>query len=115
AWCANISLFNEPIMDENQYNEWFSNTILINFKEQPNDYPLIIDYLYADTYHDVLYYQTYHRYITINNLSFRKSINLIKYDNEYKNYIIYTNINNIYIDKTKLQNIDIYPSITKIN
>lgn len=121
AWCANIDLFNEEHMTDDEYNYWYEHTTMITFRQNANTYPLVIDYLYADTYYNVFYYQSYHRHIIINNLIYRKSKNLLKYEQEFKPYIIYTMINNLDITETELTNngllttSNIYPSIKNIN
>lgn len=116
AWCANLSIFDdEPTFSNTMYQAWFNTTVLFHFKQQANDYPLNINYVYADTYNTVIKWESYHRFTNFKTLSLRGSNNLIESNDEYKYYAFYIGIENLFTDLSKLSGENYYPAISKVN
>lgn len=116
AWCANLSIFeDEPTMSEEIYQAWFNKTVLFHFRQQANDYPLNINYVYADTYNTVIKWDSYHRFTSFKTLSLRGSNKLVESNDEYKYYAVYIGIENLFANLSSLSDEGCYPTISKVN
>ena len=69
AWCSNLNYYAEGLSTD-EYNAWHAQTSLlkIDMNTKANDFFANFNYVYADTYHNVIYWDSYARNITIKHL-----------------------------------------------
>lgn len=119
AWCANLNYFSEGLSTD-EYNAWYANTSLlkIGINTRANDFFANFNYVYADTYHNVIYWDSYAKNIKINNLGVYGCTKIATFGNTGSTYayISYMHINHVTIDKTSLLTDEsYYPNISFIN
>lgn len=123
AWCANLNYFSEGLSTD-EYNAWHANTSLlkIGVNTRAHDFFANFNYVYADSYHNVIYWDSYANNIKINNLGVYGCTKLVTFggsviDNtDTTPYIFYMHISNVTIDRTDLLTDEsYYPNISFIN
>jgi hypothetical protein len=116
AWCANYSILdNEPEMTEQEYAEWFANTVLISFTSQSGQtWPNRIGFVYADTYYSAISWDSFNRYNNIEFILVRKCTHFFTIV-AHEQYAAYLSIDNCYIDPEEVSNAGYYPTIKSIN
>lgn len=97
AWTAkSVALFGEPTPTDDEWNNWFAETVLIDVSgTNYAHYPTIYNYVYCDTYHTCIKWYTNNRNIYINYLHLERTTQLYdaatESDDKYS--IEYLNIN----------------------
>lgn len=123
AWCANLNYFSEGLSTD-EYNAWYAQTSLlkIDMNTEANAYFANFNYVYADTYHNVIYWDSYAKNITIEHLGIYNCTKLSTFggtviDNEDTTpYIGYMHISNVTTKQTDLlTDENYYPDIVFIN
>lgn len=105
AWCGNLNYYAEGLSTD-EYNAWYAQTSLlkIDTNTAANDFFDKFNYVYADTYHNVIYWDSYARNITINHLGIYNCTKLATFGG--------TLIDNVdttpYIDRMHISNVTIY-------
>lgn len=123
AWCANLNYYSEGLSTD-EYNTWYANTSLlkIDLNTSANAFFAVFNYVYADTYHNVIYWDSFAHNIKINYLGIYSCTKMVAFggsaiDNvSTDQYIIYLDINNVKLDRTNLlTDENYYPNILTVN
>lgn len=119
AWCGNLNYYAEGLSTD-EYNAWHAQTSLlkIDTNTRANDFFVNFNYIYADTYYNVINWDSYAKNIKINHLGVYGCTKIATFgntDSTYK-YIRYMHINHVTIDTTSLLTDEsYYPNISFIN
>lgn len=119
AWCGNLNYYAEGLSTD-EYNAWHAQTSLlkIDTNTRANDFFVNFNYIYADTYYNVINWDSYAKNIKINHLGVYGCTKIATFgntDSTYK-YISYMHINHVTIDTTSLLTDEsYYPNISFIN
>ena len=119
AWCANLNYFSEGLSTD-VYNAWYANTSLLKIDTytSANSFFAVFNYVYADTYYNVINWDSYANNIKINHLGVYGCAQIATFGNTDSTpaYISHMHINHVTIDKTSLlTDENYYPNISFIN